>query len=203
MRKLATALLAALMLLGLTACGPANPTEDICIAADNFITVITDRVSLVTALAPEEAWDEMNREVWKIPSDTGYYGSTVCDAEEYYEYRAGRIQETLTDYYGAYEITYEVTKFEEVSQRKMEDLIDALDDTYDIDEDQIGMAYRVTVEWEIDGNERDDDGKFKAYGVYINRVMYIVDLGVKNGDDIAVFPTLEYLRSGNANILAN
>lgn len=201
MRKIATLLLAALMLLGMTACGPADPTEDICIAADNFITVITDRVSLVSALAPEEFWDEMNREVWTIPSDTGYYGSTVCDAEEYYEYRAGKIQETLTEYYGEYEITYEVTKFEEVTQRKMEDLIDALDESYDIDEDQIGMAYKVTVEWEVEGDKRDDDGKFKSYAVYINNVLYIVDLGVKNGDDIAVFPALEYLRSGNANIL--
>lgn len=85
----------------------------------------------------------------------------------------------MADNYGELEkLDYEITKAKKVSDNKLEDIAEALNENYDIDEDDVKKAYKLTIDGEIEWEDEDQeiDG-WKCYSVKIGGSWYLVSEG--------------------------
>lgn len=129
---------------------------------DNFYKAkITE--SKLEDMMPKEAWEKVEEEFDEDAAEIR--ANAVENYLEYYE-------DDFNDYYGDFDkYDFEIKKVKELSERKVEDIAEYLDDVYDIDEDSVKKVYKLTLDGEIafDDEEVDLD----------DRVYYSVKIGGK------------------------
>ena len=105
------------------------------------------KVEKITDLAPEEYWEYLEEE----------YDVDIDDIIDEAEDNLDDTLDSLEDEYGDnIRVTYKVEKKKELSEKKVEGIVEALADEYDLDEDKFGTAYELDLEMTIKGSEDDD-----------------------------------------------
>lgn len=180
MKRIFAILLCCLLLASLAACAKkeADLTPTFLELADRYVSILMDGdAKAIEDMAPQEFWDLEGE--YERRNEDGYWED--CTALEYYTWYATRCMETMDDRYGPeYEVIYEITGYDALSDRKMERIRDALEEHYDIDDDDVTAGYTVTVKYEVKGDEKEYDNRIKVTVVMIGGAFYWIEYDSDN-----------------------
>ena len=73
------------------------------------------------------------------------------DRQDYYEDEFGK----------NFKVKYKIVDKDELSEKKLEDLADALNENFDIKRKDVKKAYKLDIEMTIKGSEDEDDGELE------------------------------------------
>jgi hypothetical protein len=129
-------------------------------ALNNEIKILTKgNGKLIEKTAPKAYWEYASDE-WDFDME-----DTIDDFNDEYE----DSYEELEDYYGKnIKIKYEVTKEKDLSDNKLEDLADALEEMYEIDAKSVKAAKKLTIKFTVKGS--DEEEKFKMQNIYAVKI---------------------------------
>ena len=123
-------------------------------ALDTYIDVMFyGKANKLEQLAPKEYWDYLEEE----------NDMSLDDLKDQYEENWDDMLDMMEDQYGKnIKVTYKITDEDKISNRKMEKIAEALEDTYDIDANSVKEGYKVDAEMTIKGSDDDeeDEGTF-------------------------------------------
>ena len=152
MKKLISLMLVLVMCtLALTSCGGANGSPEAVVEA--MMKVMTDfDVSGVKDLLPDEAWEEMYKEM-DVDEDEFWE-----DMEETFEEAKEEMEEA-----DGYKVEYKIGDVEELDDDEVEELNEELEDLLDDDIDAaaiVTVEMTITVEFEGEEMEMDEDVEY-------------------------------------------
>ena len=147
-------------------------------ALDNYIAVnFRGDASKIELLAPKEYWDYLEEE----------QDVSLDDLKERMEENWDDVKDALEEQYGKnIRVTYKVTKEREISDKKLEKIAEALEETYDIDAKSVKAGYKIEVELTIAGSEDDDDDEGTFNVVKIGNRWYLINY-YESGDNYYVY----------------
>ena len=146
-------------------------------ALDNYIDVmIKGNVKNLENLAPPQYWEYMEDE----------NDMDMDDMMDSLEERLDDLKEYMEDEFGKnIKVTYEIRDEKELSEKKLEGIAEALEDTYDIDAKDVTAAYDLELKMTIKGSEDDDSDKTEMSVVKIDGKWYVFNWH-KSGSDYYV-----------------
>ena len=156
-------------------------------ALDNYIAVnFRGDASKIELLAPKEYWDYVEEE----------YDRTVEDMKDSLEENWDDVKDALEDQYGKnVKVTYKVTKEREISDKKLEKIAEALEETYGIDEKSVKAGYKIEAELTISGSEDDDDDEGTFNIIKIGNRWYMINY-YESGDELKVYFNVDGMSIG-------
>ena len=146
-------------------------------ALDNYFDVnCYGKADKIEFLAPKEYWD-----YYEEKNDM-----SLEDLKEQFEENWDDIQDAMEDEFGKnIKVTYKVVDEDKLSNRKMEKIAEALEDTYDIDADSVKEGYKIDVEMTIKGSEDDDEEETTFNVIKIGNRWYLISY-YESGDEYRV-----------------
>ena len=143
-----------------------HPYKD---ALKNYIAVE------ISHQASEKQYEEaVPKDAWEYYEDE--YNQDFDEQWEYYEESAEYIQEALEDKYGDYKVTYKIKESKKLSDNKLEDYAEELEDMWDIDDKDVKKGYKVKLEVTIKGDDDKDSDTVKAVVVKYDGEWYVIDM---------------------------
>lgn len=143
-------------------------------ALDNYFAVMgKGETKKIEALAPPEYWEYLEDEEDQDMDDV------IDSFEDYWD----EYSDYMEDEYGKnIKISYEILDEKELSEKKLEGIGEALEDTYDIDAKDVTAGYDLELEVTIKGSEDDDSEETEMSVVKINGDWYVISW-YKSGSD--------------------
>lgn len=172
---IAVALVLVIVLICVFAGGGKGYTK----AIDNYIAVmVKGDVDKVEKLVPPEYWEYAEDEM----------DMDLDDFIDEYEDNIDDMMDSLEDQYGkGIKATYEVLEEKELSEKKLEGIAEALEDTYDLDAKKVTAGYELEVEMTIEGDEDDDSNETELTVIKYDGNWYLVNWGKYDGEYYAYF----------------
>lgn len=135
-------------------------------AIDTMIDVVFEgKIDKFKDLAPAAYWEYVEDE----------YDLDMDDITETLEEGLEYVMENLEDQYGEkIKVSYEVKKEKELSEKKLEKIAEALEDTYDIDAKSVTAVYELKVEMAISGEDDDDEDDAEMTVAKIGGKWYLI-----------------------------
>ena len=175
MKRIIALILALLLLCGLTACGESSTKtkkkkETWKTTFNNFVAVTFEgNVDKLEKLAPEEYW------IWYEDE----YGLDLDDIKEEIEDN----QEELEDEYGKnISVTIDVEKEKQLSDKKVENIANALEDQYDIDAKSVTEVIEIKGVITIKGTEDEEDEDVELTFAKIGKSWYMISFYEYDGE---------------------
>lgn len=139
---------------------------------DNYFAVaVNGEYEKIEELAPEVFWEYLGE---------SYYGMSAEEVVEYYEdscddyFGDGLLEEWEEEFGRNVKFSYKIVYENKLSERKLDNLQDALKDNYGIKRKDVKLAYEVELEAIISGSKDEDMEEVDLIVVNIDNEWYVV-----------------------------
>ncbi len=139
-------------------------------AVNNYEAVMNGKAKKLEKLAPKEYWEYMADEADEDVDD--YIDDKIDDFEDNYDDTLDYLEE---EYGNHVKIKLKVEDKKKLTDKKIENLAEYLDDKYDIKEKSVKKGYELEIEATIKGSDDEDDDEMELYAIKIGGSWYLMN----------------------------